>query len=263
MVHKFSYPRHIVTVVEVKTPDGVGCRLVAEVVLLRKRLFAQVHKGGSKIEVGVELIVEVQAEHTLGHHRERAVLAAYADRCARCKQALVDDTHRTHSVVNCIVNILNERHSSGCHGDRALCHAVAKLYLAADRAGIVAFKVKLVLVGILLSQGLCHCVERVEAILVGQSVIAQHLAQVLAERFHVREEYSSRRSLNDTAFVCGAVKPVEHAVGVIVALRCIHSVKSKHLYKRNCLERAFGEIADAYAALGVLVQHIEAEVLAA
>ena len=262
-VHKLGDERHLMAVVEVKSPDSVARGLVAEVVLLRHGLLVQVHHRGPQIEVRLELIVQVQAKHTLGGHAEAVVLAAHTDRRVRREYALVSDAHRTHGVVHRIVHILYQRHAAGRDSYRAGSHAVAKRNLSAYTCGVVAFQIELVSVGILSRQRLRHRVQRVEAVLVGVVVVAEYSPQVLAEGFDIREEHPARRSLYDAASEGRRVEPVEDSVGVIIALRGVHAVEPEDLDQRFALLRAVGEEAYTQPPVGVFIQHIEAEVVPA
>ena len=78
-VDELGDERHLMAIVQVEAPDGVARGLVAKVVLLRHRLLAQVHHCGTQVEVGLELIVQVQTHHALGTHAEAVVLTAHAD----------------------------------------------------------------------------------------------------------------------------------------------------------------------------------------
>ena len=69
-VDQFCDERHLVAVVDIQAPDSVAGGLVAKVILLCQRLLVQVHHRGSKVEVGLELVVQVQAQHALGGHAE-------------------------------------------------------------------------------------------------------------------------------------------------------------------------------------------------
>ncbi len=260
-VHQLGDERHLVLVVQVETPNGVARRLLAEVILLRQRLLIEVHEGAANVEVGGYLIVQVGAQQALGHHAERIVLAAHADGGAAAEYALVDDTHGAHGVIYGVIDILNQRHAArrDCH--RPLRHAVSQRNLAAHRAGEIALDVELVLVGILLGEGAGHRVERVEAVLFGKVVVAQYCPEVAAERLYVWEEDAARTGLDGAALVGRAVKPVKHAVGVVIALRTVHAVEAEQFDERNALLRPVGEIAYAHPALAALIQHVQAEVV--
>ena len=250
-------------IVEVDAPDGVAGGLVAEVVFLRQGFLVQVHHRGTQVEVGLKLIVEVHAQHTLARHAETVVLRTHADGGVGGQDALVDDAHSAHGVVDGVVYVFYQRHTPGGHRHTARAHAVAQRYFPTHSRGIVTLKIEPIAVCILLGEGLGHGVERVEAIAVGHLVVGQQPSQVLAEGFHIGEEHTSRGGLDDTALEGGRVEPVEHSVGIVVALGGVHAVQPEHLYEGLALLRSFGEEADAHASLATLVEDVEPEVFPA
>ena len=262
-VDNLRHPRHLCLPVEVNTPDGIARRLLAEVVLLSERFLVEVHHGGTQVEVGLELIVEVQTQHALGHHRERVVLARHAYRGAAAQDALVDDTHRTHGVVDGVVDILYERHTAGCHSHASRGHAITQRYLATHLRGEVAFEVELVLVGILLSEGAGHGVERVVAVLVGILAVAQQLAEVFTERLDQGEEDTTCGRLYDATVESSRVEPVHNSVGIVVLTGCVHTVETQELDEGHTLLRSVDEETRAHSAVSTLVYDVQAEVVAA
>ena len=262
LVDELGDEGHFVTVVHIKAPDGVAGGLVAKVVFLRQWLLMQVHDRASNVEVFIHLIVQVQPQHPLGGHAEGVILRTHTDGSARSQNTLVDDTHRTHGVVDRVVNILYQWHSSGGNGDATLRDAVAKGDLAAHGTGVVALQVEAVPVGILLRQTLGHGVERVKAVAVSIVIVTQYSPQIATKRLNIWEENTPRTALYESPLISRRVKPVEHTVGIVIALRSIHAVHPEKLDERDTLLGTVGEKADANATLIALVKHIETEIVA-
>ena len=208
----------IMAVAEVKAIDAVGSGLVAEVVFLGEGFFVEVHEGGSDVEVGFNLVVDVSASHGLGHHAEGVVLAADADGGTTAEDAFVDDADCAHGVVDGVVDIFNERNASGGDGDGAGGDTVAKRYFTADGGGEIALDVEFVFVGILLGEGAGHGVQRVEAVLRGKLIVVDNLTQVAPEGFDIGEEDAACAGLDDTALEGSTVEPVEDTIGIVVVL---------------------------------------------
>ena len=163
-------------IIKIETPNAVTGGLISKIILLGKWLLREVHKGTPDIEVGLHLIVDMGTHHGFRHHTERVVLTADTNGSSAREDAFIDDTYRTHGIIHRVVDILNQRHTTCSNCYRPLRDTIAQRYLTTDGAGIIAFEIEFVLVGILLSQGPSHGIKGVEAIFFSELVIAQQLS---------------------------------------------------------------------------------------
>ena len=211
------------------------------------------------MEVLGEVVGPVHAEHGLALHVEHGVaLHRHVHRGAGIEDALVDDGHRTHGVVDGVVAVLGERDATGGDLHRAARHVVgAQLDDIAARAGMLAREEELVLLGYLLGNGLGGVVELLKHILVRHGIVAYGLAQVGTEGLYHGEDDAARRGLHGVT-----LDVVVEAVGVGVLLG-VETVEVHHLQEGLALQVGLGQVGEVGAGAVALVLDDELEVLGA
>lgn len=127
-------PRHI------EAPESVLQGFVTHRHLAREGLLVEVHERTAQLEVLGEVVGPVHAEHRLALHVEYGVaLHGHVHRGACIEDALIDDGHRTHGVVDGVVAVLGERDTACGDLHRAARHVVGtELDDIAARAGMLA-----------------------------------------------------------------------------------------------------------------------------
>ena len=241
----------------IEAPKGVLQGFVSHRHLTGEGLLAQVHEGTTKLEVLGEVVDPVHAEHRLALHVEDGVaLHRHVNRGAGIEDALVDDGHRTHGVVDGVVAVLGERDAAGGDLHRAARHVVGtELDDIAARAGMLAREDELVLLGNLLGYGLGGVVELLEDVLVGHPVVAYHTAQMLVEGLDDGEDDAARRGLHGVA-----LDAVVEAVGVGILLG-IKAVEVHELEDGLALQVGLGQVGEVGAGAVALILDVELEVL--
>ena len=68
----------------------------------------------------------MRTHHGFGSHTERVIFTTNADGGTTGEDALIDDTHSSHRIVDSIVNILNQGHTTCSNSNGALRDAVAQ-----------------------------------------------------------------------------------------------------------------------------------------
>ena len=214
------------------------------------------HQCAAYVEVVVEGIVQVQAQQSLALLAEGGlVFERHADVGAGINDALVGDSHRSHCVVNSIVTVLGKYHSTGTHHHRAARH-VGSIKADGVLVGslILTLQHKLVLVLHLLGIGQLHGVELLIHILVGNSIVTNHLAQVRAKRLHNGENHLAARGGD-----CVSVNKVEATVGTEIVVG-IQAVEVHHAQQRCPRDIALVDIWQLNAGGVVQVLYVELEV---
>ena len=101
--------------VDIESVHGVDQRFVAHCNFAGKRFFIQMHDGSAQLEIIAEIIHPVDSCHGLALHAVLGIafqLDAHAGACIN--NALVDDSHSTHTVIYGVVCVLNKSHTAGC-----------------------------------------------------------------------------------------------------------------------------------------------------
>ena len=231
-----ALPRHV------GSPQGVLQRFAAHADLGGQGLFVEEHQRAADGEVLREFVVEVHAEHRLALHAVVVVgLYGGTDVGAGVDDALVDDGDDAHVVVDGVVGVFGQRHTTGSHHHRTLGYVGgSEVYLAAVRTFVLARQQELVVFGYLLGHGLRAVVEFGEAVAFGRLVVAYPSAQMFAEGLSHGEV--------DAALVDGvAFYEVELSVGVCLVV-IVQSVQVHGLQQGGALQCGFGQIGDVHAA---------------
>ena len=197
-----GYPRYLVNGVcqplqfglprAVNAPDSVCQRLAARVHLRGQRTLTQVHDRSAYHQVFGERVLGVQPEQTLPLHRERGLVLQFnVNLRAALNDTLVKDGHRSHRIIDRIIDILHQRRTAGGHGHTTArnVHRV-QTNLAAAGAFELTHKFELVLLGHLLGVHQRRVVQLLERIFGCNIVVAYRLTQVIAERLQYREDDS-------------------------------------------------------------------------
>ena len=135
----------------------------------------------------------MQPEQTLPLHRERGlILQLHIHLRAALNDTLVEDGHRSHRIIDRIIDILHQRRTARGHGHTSArnVHRV-QTDLATAGAFELTHKFELVLLGHLLGIHQRRVVQLLERIFGGNLVIAYRLTQVIAERLQYREDDSA------------------------------------------------------------------------
>ena len=248
-------PLALLLPVHVQSPDGVLQRLAAHGDLGGQWLLVEELEGTSEYEVLGELVVPVQSEEGLALHGVGVVaLHVCFNLLSGVDEALVEDGDHAHGVVHAVVHVLCERDSSGGDDDASwsdLCGSEDDF--CAVGSFVSSGELELVLLGNLLGHGLGGVVECVEAVLVGDGVVAYPLPEVVAEGFCHGEDDAS---LADGV----ALDVVELSVGVgaVVVVQAVEV----HGAQQGCgFELCLREVGLIDACGVVLVLDVEAELL--
>ena len=194
----------------------------------------------AKLEVAREVVLEIYSKHRLALH---AVVGVTFERhiyvSARIQQTLVDDGNGSTAVVNGIVNAFRKCHTVGGNNYRTFGHIIsAERNFARLCSAVFTREDELILFGNLLGNGLGRVVEFLEHILVRNSIVANHLAQVAAERFYDGEEDAPRRSVD-------GVPLNEVKIGVrVLTIVVVQAVKSEKLKQTLVLQTGVGEVSE-------------------
>ena len=125
LVEDIGEPLAFLLPVHVKAPDGVVQRLVTHVDLGSQGLFGEVHQRTAQQEVLAEVVFPVHAEHRLAFLAVVGVaFERYAHVGAGVDDTLVEDRHRSATVVDTVVAALGEGDAAGRDHHRSLWHVV-------------------------------------------------------------------------------------------------------------------------------------------
>ena len=245
--------------VDIDAPQGVVQRFGTHDDLRREGLFAEVLQRTAYLEILRELVLPVDAEHTLTLHTVVGVaLQRHVDRRAGIDDALVQDGHLAGRIVNSIVAALAQDDTAGSDHHRALRHIVGPERDDVGRRALeLAHQLELVLVGHLAGGGTRGVVELLEHVFggnVGSHATAdEELAQRASEGLGRGEEH--------TAVAHGvALDEVEVAVGVGLVV-IVQTVAAQSAQQGGALGLRLGDIADIDTGRVALYLDVEAELL--
>ena len=263
-----GYPRYLVNGVRqplqfglpraVNAPDSVCQRLAARVHFRGQRTLTQVHDRSAYHQVFGERILGVQPEQTLPLHRERGlILQLHIHLRAALNDTLVKDGHRSHRIIDRIIDILHQRRTAGGHGHTSSrnVHRV-QTDLAAAGAFELTHKFELVLLGHLLGVHQRRVVQLLERIFGCNSVIAYRLTQVVAERLQYREDDSPATRKRRVAF---------YIVELAVRRRFVAAVQTVEVHYSEQLlafDHALRQVLQLGAHRVVAVHDVQLELLA-
>ena len=245
---------------KVHTPNQVVDGLVTVVDLVGERPLTQVQQRRTHREIGGEYIIQIDTEHTLVGLVGVIGLGGDLDGRAGSQDALVDDGHHTHIVVDSVIDILDQLDTASGHLHRLGGTAAREMEFRSVRRSVATLDVVLVLVGDLLRHGLRHRVQRIEGILVGQLRIVQHGTQVLTERLRGGEIDTSVRGVDGTAVDMGTVDEVEDTIrrGILML---VQTVETHQTNQRNALLRTLREESVRRTLHIAGVQNVQAELV--
>ena len=245
--------------VDIDAPQGVVQRFGTHDDLRREGLFAEVLQRTAYLEILRELVLPVDAEHTLTLHTVVGVaLQRHVDRRAGIDDALVQDGHLAGRIVNSIVAALAQDDTAGSDHHRALRHIVGSERDDVGRRALeLAHQLELVLVSHLAGGGTRGVVELLEHVFggnVGSHATAdEELAQRPSEGLGRGEEH--------TAVAHGvALDEVEVAVGVGLVV-IVQTVAAQSAQQGGALGLRLGDIADIDTGRVALYLDVEAELL--
>ena len=259
-VDGFCDEGHLRLVGEIHTPDQVVDGLVTVVHLVGDGTLAQIQQCRPDGEVLREDVVQIDTEHALVGLVGVVHLRLDLDGRARSQNALVDDGHHAHVVVDGVIDVFRQCDTAGGHLHRFGGAAALEVELRAVRRAIATFDIVFVLVRDLLRHRLRHGVQRVEGVFVGQRRIVQHCAQVLAERLCRGEIDASVTGVDGTAVEVGTVDEVEDTIrGGILML--VQPVKAHQTDQRDALLFTLREEAVRRALRIARVEDVQAELV--
>ena len=177
---------------------------------------------------------------------------------------MVDDLHPAQVVIHGVILVLDQAHTAGRYHHAALrdVHGVEVDHIAAG-ALVGALQLEAVEFRQVLRAGLGTVVQLLEndAVEHGFRLPDKRLAQGGAEGFQHGEEDPTVLSVDRATERGGAVNEVEGAVGVRRQL-LIEPVEGQHLHKQFVLDGITRNEIAVDAVRRVVVQQVEAEVLA-
>ena len=202
LVNRVTEPLHLGFPTGVHTPNRIRERLMTGVDFGRQWFLAQVHQRTADYEVFVELIFQVHAEQALTLHREGRLVLEFALYVrAGLQDRLVQNRHRTHRVIDRIIDVLYQFRTSSRYGHTSARHVHrSEVNLAAVRALVLTFDGKLVLLCHLLRNNEGRVVQFLEHVLVRQLIVADLRPQETTERLQYRENDSSASRQNRITF---------------------------------------------------------------
>ena len=257
-INSFREKRHLGLISEIHTPNQVVDRLIAIIDLIGDRTLAQIQQRGTHREILGENIIQIHTEHALVGLIGIVYLRRDLNRRSGSQDALVDDRHHTHVVVDGVVDIFRQLHTAGCHLHRFGRTAAREVEFGTIRRTVTTLNVVLVLVGDLLRHRLRHRVQRIESVFVGQLRLIDHRTQVLTERLGGGEIDAAVIRVNRTTCKMGAVNEVENTIGRGILL-LVQTVQTHQPNQRNALLRTLRE-ETIRGALGVArVEDVQAE----
>ena len=210
-VQKIGEPHKLIAVGQVQPPHSVVDYLIAYVDFLGQGLLGKMHYCTPDTEIAVELIVQVKAQQRFALGAEhRLVLQSHTDALPRIDYTLIRYGHYTHRIVNGIVAVLYQPHTSGHHHHRTARHVHGiKPDLRAARCLIFAGENKLVLIGKLSGHNYRGVIKFLIDILFGKYRIGYFLGKMRTERLHNRENHLARRRKDGVA-----LDKVKESVGI-------------------------------------------------
>ena len=261
-INGFCNKRKCRLVIEVHPPNCIVNRLVTVVDFLSNRTLVQIQDGRTHIEILIESVIQIQAEHALVVHSEIGlVFKGDINRSTRIEHALIDDGNRTHTIVDGVVHVFGQGDAAGRHLHGALGHIHrVQLNLGAGTRLVTTFQVVLVLGGILLRQRTCSAVQCIEGIAFGSGGVGQYGAQVLAERFNGGEINLTIVGVDGTSLRGRIVDEVENTIRNRVLL-LVQSIQPHQLDQCDALfvTRVEEAVGNAFVIAGV--EDVQTEVI--
>ena len=157
------------------------------------------HDRSADGEVFVELVLQVSSKQALPLHREGAlILQPHVHVRSALEDRGVQDRYRSHRVIDGIIDVLDERRTSGGHGDRTSRYVhCAQADLAAVGAFVFTGEVEFILLAQLLRYHQGRVVQLLIAVFLHEPrVVAQRVRQMASERLQNREDDLTAARIN-------------------------------------------------------------------
>ena len=255
--------------------------LVPHVHLPCQRPLPHVEQRGSDVEVVAGHVIEPRAHEGLRLDVEQRVrLQGNLDGLAGFKQPVVDDPHPPEVVVDGVVPVFDEAHPTGRHGHGPFrdvegvqldLRRTLRLEASLDAVPVQRWN--------LLGRGFGAVVERLEDQGLGQRVdhgflvawgdalcllhiFCNAVAQVGAKRLDRRQENAAVLTVDGPAVDRGVVHVIEHPVLVGQSVD-VDAVHAQNLHEQLAFERLTWDVVEVHPGVGVVVPHVQPEVLVA
>ena len=174
----------------------------------------------------------------------------------RRQNSLIQYRHSTHCIIHCIIHIFGQclTTSSNHHRTSWHIHRIQSYHTA--RAGLILTRqAEFILFCQLLSHNLSRIIQLLEAIFIRNSVITNHLTQMLAKWFYHREYHTTTRRIHGISL---------HKVKLSIwhwLITRIQTVQIHHLHKQLILYCSVRDIVHINTTRIVLILNIQFKLL--